>query len=81
MERIMIALSIILSYILGCTTMIIYLNKKFNSTKALLNDKILVNDLLKKEIQNLTCCKDSKKSTYKNKRRTFRKKYKKQQSK
>jgi|TARA_Y100000296_G_scaffold41374_1_gene47676 hypothetical protein len=81
MERIMIALSIILSYILGCTTMIIYLNKKFNTTKDLLNDKILVNDLLKKEIQNLACCKDSKKSTLKNKRRNFRKKPKKQQSK
>ena len=77
----MIALSIILSYLLGCTTIIIYINKKFNTTKTFLNYNILINDLLKKEIQNLTCCKDSKKSTYKNKRRTFRKKYKKQQSK
>ena len=77
----MITLSVILSYILGCATMMIYLNRRFKSVKDMIEDKILVNDLLKKEIENLTCCKDSKKSAPKNKRRTFRRKPKKQQSK
>ena len=52
----------------------------FKSVKELLEDKILVNDLLKKEIQSLTSCKNSKKSAPKNKRRNYRRKPKQQQS-
>jgi hypothetical protein len=73
-------LSGITGFVLGCAITVIYLNKRFNSIKALLTDKLLVNDLLKKEITTLTCCKDdsSKKAANKNKRRTYRRKPKKQ---
>jgi len=82
MERIeMIILSVILSYVLGCTTMMIYLNRRFKSVKDMIEDKILINDLLKKEMQNLTCGENSKKPANKNKRRNFRRKPKKQQDK
>ena len=61
--------------------MMIYLNRRFKSVKDMIEDKILVNDLLKKEIESLTSCKNSKKSAPKNNRRSFRKKPKQQQSK
>ena len=71
-------LSVTLGYVLGCTTMILYLNKKFRNVKELMSDKILVNDLLKKEIENICKCKNSDKPANKNKRRNFRRKPKKQ---
>ena len=73
-------LSGITGFVLGCVGTILYLNKRFKSVKELLEDKILVNDLLKKEIQSLTSCKNSKKSAPKNKRRNYRRKPKQQQS-
>ena len=51
-------LSGITGFVLGCGITILYLNKRFNSIKTLLEDKLLVNDLLKKEIRSLTCCKE-----------------------
>tara|TARA_R110001592_G_scaffold1578_3_gene9290 strand:+ start:3077 stop:3313 length:237 start_codon:yes stop_codon:yes gene_type:complete len=73
-------LSGITGLVLGCAITILYLNKRFNSIKTLLEDKLLVNDLLKRELTALTCCKEeaSKKSANKNKRRTYKKKPKKQ---
>jgi hypothetical protein len=80
MERIIMILSGITGFVLGCALVALYLNKRFSTVKTLLEDKILINDLLKKEITGLTCCKEksSKKSAIKNKRRTYRRKPKKQ---
>ena len=71
-------LSGITGFVLGCGITI--LNKRFNSIKTLLEDKLLVNDLLKKEIRSLTCCKEdsSKKAATKTSRRTYKKKSDKQ---
>ena len=68
-------LSGITGFVLGCG-----INKRFNSIKTLLEDKLLVNDLLKKEIRSLTCCKEdsSKKAATKTSRRTYKKKSDKQ---
>mgnify|MGYP003154544391 CR=1 FL=1 len=50
--------------------------QKFVTVKELLEDKILVNELLKNEIKSLG--KNSRKSAPKNNRRTYRRKPKKQ---
>jgi len=55
----MVALTGILGLLVGCLSTIIYLNRKFVSVKELLNDKILINDLLKKEISVLKTKKNS----------------------
>ena len=72
----MITLSVILAFMLGVISTVLYLNKRFVNVKALLEDKILVNELLKNEIKSLG--KNSKKSASKNNRRTYRRKPKKQ---
>jgi len=73
-------LSGITGFVLGCAGTILYLNKRFNSIKTLLEDKLLVNDLLKKELTTLKYSKEdsSKKTANKNKSRTYKKKPKKQ---
>tara|TARA_R100000005_G_C4890409_1_gene137552 strand:- start:216 stop:443 length:228 start_codon:yes stop_codon:yes gene_type:complete len=72
----MITLSVILAFGLGVVATVLYLNKKFVTVKELLEDKILVNELLKNEIKSLG--KNSRKSAPKNNRRTYRRKPKKQ---
>lgn len=73
----MITLSVILAFMLGVISTVLYLNKRFVNVKTLLEDKILVNSLLQSEIKSLTN-KSLKKSAPKNKRRTYRRKPKKQ---
>ena len=72
----MITLSVILAFGLGVVATVLYLNKKFVTVKELLEDKILVNELLKNEIKSLG--KNSRTSAPKNNRRTYRRKPKKQ---
>ena len=73
-------LSGITGFVLGCGITILYLKNKFITVKALLEDKLLINDILKKEINSLTCCKEdnSKKAASKPRRRTYKKKSDKQ---
>ena len=49
----MITLSVILAFGLGILGTVLYLNKRFVTVKQLLEDKILVNELLKNEIKSL----------------------------
>jgi|TARA_B100000902_G_C26874980_1_gene699655 hypothetical protein len=60
MERIIMAvLTAALGLLVGCLATIVYLNKRFVSVRELLTDKILINDLLKKEISVLKTKKNS----------------------
>jgi uncharacterized protein (DUF2384 family) len=60
MERIIMAvLTAALGLLVGCLAIIVYLNKRFVSVRELLTDKILINDLLKKEISVLKTKKNS----------------------
>ena len=76
-------LSGITGFVLGCAITVIYLNKRFVTIKALLEDKLLINDLLKKEITTATCCAtdSSNKSTSRSRYRNFKKKQAKQEEK
>ena len=72
-------LSGITGFVLGCAITVIYLNKRFVTIKALLEDKLLINDLLKKEITTATCCATN--STSRSRYRNFKKKQAKQEEK